>query len=93
MTYNEFLARLLETPRDWIVCFQGEIRRNVHPNQCPLSSVVDLPASRWVEAAMKLSLDAGRAEAILRAADHRQSHSTTMRRELLDACGLPADPV
>jgi hypothetical protein len=88
VTYEDFLVLLRETPRDWVVCANGEIRRKVTPNQCPLSSVLNLPASGWVAAATTLGLRE-QAEAILRAADCRQSHSTTMRRELLDACGLP----
>jgi hypothetical protein len=91
VTYDEFRAKLRETPRDWI--FHGRchsIRRYGSDGrlQCPISSLCNVPTVKGSFAAHDLGLG-DLWYVIANAADCRDD--TPMRRELLSDCGL-AEP-
>lgn len=84
MTYEEFLVKLRETPREWQLTDDGEIRTlffsNGPPRSCP-----------------GLQLDIFNVEAgdiwflrheIAYAADKTKKHNPKIRADILAACGL-----
>jgi hypothetical protein len=103
MTIKQFLEELQQTPRDWRITKPGEcvipgaIRRGKHTKfnndyQCPLGAVA-LPGKPACRTPLEYGLQLGLSEddilAILRAADHHRSSSdSTLRQQLLAACGL-----
>lgn len=91
MTREEFLARLRQTPRDWYLEPDGEIRRRIgHIPQCPISSLEDRPAHEFEEVADNLEIYS--CLAIARAADNMRKCSNKIRAQLLEACGLTEKP-
>lgn len=98
MTYQEFLQKLSETPRDWKVSWLGSdcIRRG---DQCPITAVHGRDRSdfEYPRCAEELCIDEPLAHMIATAAD-KPSHMLPddlqqVRMDLLRACGLaPAEP-
>lgn len=92
MTYEEFLAALEATPRDWwvvagLIRFQPEQPRGV-PSCCPIEACCPggfLPSG---EAALQLGLSDDVAAAIIAAADNAPGHDPAVRSDLLCACDL-----
>lgn len=93
MTYDEFLAALRKTPRDWRLTQFGALRRYTKPlRECPLSSVTgcnDDFLSPKV-AAVKLGLTMKEGEDIIFAADNCFA-DPRIRSDLLAACGIKED--
>jgi hypothetical protein len=81
MNYEEFLQKLRETPRDWALTANGEIRRkDKHGmyNRCPgLECGLFDSRYTWVK-----RWD------IAKAADNDKKHDPQIRADLLAACGL-----
>lgn len=99
MTYQEFLDRLAQTPRDWKIMADGSLRRfqrgagGTYPC-CPVTAVdgfYRLP-DNWNAAADRLGLDRTDAFGIVCAADHGPSGYPNVRVDLLRACGLDERP-
>jgi hypothetical protein len=93
MTYETFLAKLRETPRDWEISFEGVIRRG--QRCCPITSLTGRSATHWKLTAIELGMSEVLAEKIVEAADCDAGHNPIVRRDLLAACGLsqPPDPL
>jgi hypothetical protein len=100
MNYETFLAKLRETPRDWLVGPNGQIRI-VRPMLVAdvISAAVDAPAV-WNMAhtqmlAERMGLDEPTWKAITRAGDGLPGYDSQIRADLLVACGLsqPPDPL
>jgi hypothetical protein len=95
VTLDEFLAALEKTPRDWIICEDGAIRRfvNMKWQECPITSIKQRPCSEWRTIGEALGLRLLVVDAIASAADSYE-HSTLglheLRQRILKACGLPA---
>lgn len=93
MTYDEFLAALRKTPRDWRLegCALRRGERGHHV--CPIAAVTgcdDDLANPW-SAASRLGLSADEGRKIVNAADHFPSISPGIRADLLAACGIKED--
>lgn len=99
MEYPEFLQKLRETPRDWYItpgdlpihglAYAGRIRRlDSLDKQCPISSIMDdnLSVFDWV--AKQLGLGNNLRDKIIYAADNDNFHDRSIRKDLLEACGL-----
>lgn len=89
MDYQAFLAKLRETPRDWYLTPNGHIRRGpTCSEQCPISALtggedVDAP-----QIADDIGLDLGVTSDVISAADILPFCQSTVRADLLSACGL-----
>jgi hypothetical protein len=85
MTLEEFLVKLRETPRNWLVTAGDDIR--TVGGMCPLEVVADVPKFAFEIAALELSIDRKLRSRIVMAADteHREPE---VRAKLLEACGL-----
>ena len=82
MTYEEFLEKLRQTPRDWHLSGGGSIRRNGNElakgAQCPMLAI--FPDTAETESLYRL---------IALSADcHGAGGDRRVRQELLEACGL-----
>jgi hypothetical protein len=94
MTLEQFLERLRETPRGWIVSSNGLIRYiKGDEYACPISAVagrfnggIGMPRTL----AGKLGLSAWLTDDIVGAADSIFCKAD-LRKQLLEACGLPCD--
>jgi len=98
MTYQEFLAKLRETPRTWRLTRYDCIRSGVC---CPITALAQ-PRRRNANHYADVAVDIGLASMvrpqgfaltheIIDAADKNQAYSRRRRRDLLAACGLPED--
>jgi len=88
MTYQEFLDRLRQTPRDWEIV-NGRIRRD--RNTCPIRAVDGRDGCLNVhESRKRLRLRLTTSARIVSAADAWSDDQPT-RRDLLAACGLTED--
>jgi hypothetical protein len=90
MTYDQFLSRLRETPRDWTLTHQGEIRRRDSAKGggevCPVCALHPDYMLGYSCAAEDIGLCWRDASSIAAAADNYGDPS--IRRDLLLACGL-----
>jgi hypothetical protein len=94
MTYPEFLDALRKTPRDWKLESDYEfIRRKGHRYwQCPISALRNKASGDYRDAAARMGLDIQLAREIAHAADRtglENEKIAAIRRDLLEACGLP----
>jgi len=85
MNYQQFLAELRKTPRDWQLKFDREIRRAGN-YQCPISTLRDKDEGDYFLVAQDLGLPNSIARRIADAADGVTYGK--YRRDLLAACGL-----
>lgn len=92
MTYEEFLDKLRATPRDWGLIPGGGIRYARPPDyhsgaaRCPVNRVFGYHSSSQIENNWQYD--------VLRASDwhnHADPHLVAIRREILEACGLPEE--
>jgi hypothetical protein len=82
MILDEFLVKLRETPRDWLLTKdKAIIRRDGCYELCPRLAV---------DGAVELPQEVK--NAIYAAADNKSGHDHFLRRQLLAACGLAPDP-
>jgi hypothetical protein len=90
MTLDAFFAALQETPREWFINDDGEIRchsDDPDANHCPLSRVADVQPCSIIGARQVLDLSL-EAYSIAAAADGSDSGHPHLRARLLAACGL-----
>jgi hypothetical protein len=90
MELSEFLEKLAQTPRDWFIGADGELKR---PNtmECPITAVDGrgLSASMFPTSAARLCIDAPLRFQIVDAADNGgKLFDRSIRNQLLKACGL-----
>lgn len=94
MTYEEFLAALRKTPRDWRLSTLG-IRCGHYPAQnCPISAVtgnLEHYGNPFDAGNRVLKMDAAEVNEIVAAADNWPSADPHIRRDLLAACGIKED--
>lgn len=83
MTLTEFLLSLRNTPRDWELRNGHEIRRGRLPQQCPISSLGDLPASQWADVALQMDGDVSLADIALAADDKCEGRPLARLRLML----------
>ena len=93
MTYNTFLAKLRETPRDWQITPLGAIRRwDGFPEVlcCPITAVAATPvdSGRALDVAKDIKLPQSVTNKVIAAADGMWHLEAAVRRDLLAACGL-----
>jgi hypothetical protein len=97
MTYETFLAKLRETPRDWRLTIGGAIRRGGRYGhlQCAVSSLQNRCTDEASTVGDVLGLDRSLRHEIENAADGLLGHAPQTRADLLAACGLsqPPDPL
>ena len=92
MTIDEFIKRLSQIKRSWIITSRGRIR-DEH-DWCPIESMAEVDGA-YSFGARKLGLSHDDAKLIVFAADDQQfifEHEslTELRKRLLKACGLPS---
>lgn len=93
MTYSEFLTKLQETPRNWIVTPQNWIRTASKTGQtgmCPLAAIFGGPNYNGPYNAKMAGLIDPWPWHIMAAADNNKNFGERLeiRRDLLEACGL-----
>jgi hypothetical protein len=94
MTKDEFLEKLRQTPRNWSVTEEQDIRCYINGLLCcPLTSLSHegYTVNEWDEMAVnELGMDFGDATKIVYAADGNDVDDDIqlLRKELLKACGL-----
>lgn len=88
MTKAEFLAALRETPRDWRLGHEGQIR-DFH-NCCPIEKMAGVQPvfGAWAYGAFSIELDYMTAHDVMLASDNAPEADPLLRKELLAACGL-----
>lgn len=93
MTLEQFLEKLEQTPRDWVLDAMVtqeqalSIRRGFM--QCPISAMRDGMGSNYPSIAKELGLDIALANDIAKAADASpEGYDPELRAKLLKACGL-----
>jgi hypothetical protein len=91
--YEKFLARLRETPRDWVLDHDGRmIRLRTDGFLCCPLSVFHPAGPQWpreyLAAARALEIDKDLAHTIAHAADIAEGYDPAIRADLLAACGL-----
>jgi hypothetical protein len=99
MTYLEFLAALRQTPRTWLISATGCIRQrpSIEKVCCPITAVEPSHRSPMFacDAARALGLSEDLRNTIIYAADglyfSLNPGLTSVRRDLLDACGIQVD--
>jgi hypothetical protein len=89
LTRAQFLEKLRATPRDWRETPGGYIRTKTG-SQCPLTVATGTP---WRDGPDRVNMSKEDFDAILCASDMRvdrndPAFTTSLRKELLDACGL-----
>lgn len=83
MSYKEFLEKLRATPRNWALNRNGEIRANGGTSTCPgLRCNLFDPENQPVYS---------RRWDVAKAADKDEGYDPHIRRDLLEACGLPPE--
>jgi len=87
MTYDDFLASLRQTPRDWTVDEYGYLRRPHGDGlwQCPVSALAHKESCCFRSAADAIALDATAAVLIAGAADNDKDCDPQIRADLLAA--------
>jgi hypothetical protein len=90
VTYDEFLERLPQTPRDWTVDEDGYLRRPHGGGlwECPVSALNQAEACCFRSAGEALGLDPTVVGTIVNAADYDEDCSEQIRADLLQATGL-----
>ena len=89
LTRAQFLEKLRVTPRDWRETPGGYIRTKAG-SQCPLTVVMGAP---WRYGPHRADMSKEDFDAIVCASDMRvnkddPTYAASLRKELLDACGL-----
>lgn len=89
MTLPEFLEKLRETPRNWIVYDDRRIRLETDATtSCPLTCFSGENSVMFSECAQKLGISEPDMYSIVEAADAMTRHDPKIRAQLLEACGL-----
>lgn len=91
MTYEEFLAKLRETPREWeLLGPMGWIRiySGNTWSACPLSAAIGAIFCKPIESSVVRGMNRDLAQTIVDAADKIKHHDPQIRADLLAACGL-----
>ena len=96
MNFEEFLRKLRQTPRDWRLDTNGEIRRCLWAQyrtrqQCPVSALCNVPVDMNFQVRAVLHITDELYVHICAAADNHvgaANFSAEMRQQLLEACGL-----
>lgn len=89
MTYKQFLTALRKTPRQWKIIDGGIRYRETSRLHCPLSKVAGVYYCDVWTAQDVLKMDRDLRVRIMKAAD---GGTSTIRRDLLKACGLTERP-
>lgn len=96
MTIDQFIEKLRQTPRDWrpVITDRGTLRRGTRKTyQCPLGSVAypnprEAACGEPYRYGRELGLSLEDTKLIFDAADGIFGCDPTLRRRLIEACGL-----
>ena len=92
MTLQQFLDKLAETPKRWVVGDDGMgARMGIRLDEkCPIEAVAGMPAHHITRARSLLGLAPRTAQRVMYAADYTlgEGYDPKLRARLLKACGL-----